>query len=79
MPDENIEVISYSGYRDDEKPMSFILHNEKIRITKILDMWIEEGFHDRVRKRFFQISGSDGFIHKIYFVEKTKEWFICKK
>lgn len=79
MPDERIKVIAYSGYRPEEIPRSFILHNEKIEIIEILDMWIEEGLHDRSRKRFFKVRGSDGFIYKIYLDEKTEEWFICKK
>lgn len=79
MSDVKIEVICYSGYRTDEKPMAFILQNEKIEIIEILDMWIEEGLHDKIRKRFFKVKGSDGFIHKIYLDEKTKEWFMCKK
>jgi len=75
MPHQRIEVIVYSGYRDEETPRAFILQNEKIEVVEILDMWIEEGFVNRVRKRFFKIKGSDGYIHKIYYDRKTMEWF----
>ncbi len=79
MPDQRIEVIVYSGYRDEETPRAFILQNEKIEVVEILDMWIEEGFVNRVRKRFFKIKGSDGYIHKIYCDSKTMEWFHIQK
>jgi hypothetical protein len=78
MPDEIIKVQCHSGYRTEERPLAFILNNETINIVEILDRWIEEGIHDKIRKRYFQVKGSDGLIHKIYFIEKTKEWFICK-
>lgn len=78
MVDKKIEVITYSGYRGEETPRAFILHNEKIEITGILDMWIEEGLRDRSRKRFFKVRGNDKFTYKLYFDEKTREWFVCK-
>ena len=77
MSDVKIEVICYSGYRTEERPRTFIIHNEKIEIAEILDMWIEEGIYDKVRKTFFKVKGRDGSIHKIYLVEKTREWFVC--
>ncbi|MGD0917877.1 MAG: hypothetical protein ABSB22_15605 [Thermodesulfobacteriota bacterium] len=44
-------------------------------MVAILNMWIEEGIEDRVRKRFFKVKGSDGKTHKIYCDEKQMEWF----
>lgn len=75
MPNERIEVIAYSSYRGEESPRAFILHGEKIEVIEILGMWIEEGFENRVRKRFFEVKGSDGYTHKIYRDEKAMEWF----
>lgn len=78
MLDEKIAVKSYSGYRADEAPRSFILRGEEIEIAKILDLWIEEGAGDRARKRFFRVMDRDGFAYKIYRNERTEEWFLCK-
>ncbi len=72
---ERIEVISYSGYRDNERPASFFARSEKIEVVEILERWIEEGLEDRARKRFFRLKGSDGNIHLIYYDEKASEWF----
>jgi hypothetical protein len=74
MDDEKIRVISYSGHRREEIPRVFFLGNTKVDIVEVLDMWIEEGFGDRVRLRFFKVRGDDGFIHKIYRDERTNEW-----
>jgi len=77
MPDEKIEVISYSGYRGEETPRSFLLHNEKIEVLEIQDMWVEEVLEVRVRRRCFKVKGSDGYSHKIYYDEKAEEWFLA--
>lgn len=75
MSDTRIDVITYSGYRGEETPRSILLHDEKIDVVAIVKMWIEEGFEDRVEKRFFKVKGSDGKTHKIYYDERAMEWF----
>lgn len=75
MSDTQIDVITYSGYRGEEAPRSILLHNEKIEVVAILDMWIEEGLEDRARKRFFKVKGSDEKKHKIYYDEKEMKWY----
>jgi len=75
MSDSRIDVITYSGYRGEETPRSILFRDEKIEVVAILNMWIEEGFEDRARKRFFKVKGSDGKTHKIYYDEKEMEWF----
>jgi len=52
-----------------------LIHNEKIEVVSILNMWIEEGSKDRARKRFFRVKGNDGKTHKLYYGEKEMEWF----
>ena len=74
MSNERVQVLAYSGYRGEETPRSIILHNEKIEVVVILNMWIEEGLEERTIKRFFKVRGSDGFDYKIYYDEKTMEW-----
>mgnify|MGYP001043449285 CR=1 FL=1 len=75
MSEEKIRVVAYSGYRGEETPKTIIHHHEKIEVIEILSRWIEEGLGDRLRKRFFVIKGSDGGIHKIFYDEKTQEWY----
>ena len=70
-----IDVITYSGYRGEETPRSILIHNEKIEVVAILNMWIEEGSEDRARKRFFKVKGTDGKTYKIYYDDEEMEWF----
>ncbi len=73
--DQDIKVMSYSGYRGEENPRTFILQNKKIEILYILKSWIEEDYLSRERKRFFRIEGSDGLEHTIYYDEESMDWF----
>jgi hypothetical protein len=76
---ERIEVVAYSGYQGEETPRSFIFQGKETKISEILSMWIEEHFEDKTRKRFFQVRGSDGYKHKIYYDEEMKQWFLTKE
>ncbi len=75
MHTEKIEVISYAGRKGDERPVTFILRGLRIDIVEILEHWIEEGFEDRIRKRYFRVKGSDGGMHRIYYEEQVREWY----
>lgn len=75
MNTEPIDVISYSGRKGYERPTTFILHGLRIDVLEILDYWLEEGFKDRMLKRFFKIRGSDGNTHRLYHDEHTLEWY----
>lgn len=75
MIDEMLEVITYSGYRGEEVPRGFSLHEKRVEVVEILDTWIEEDFTNKVRKRFFKVKGKDGDTHQIYYNEKTLAWF----
>jgi hypothetical protein len=70
-----IRVIAYSGYQGDERPLSFFIDGEKINVAEILDMWIEEGLSDKVRKRFFIVKADDQKRYRIYCDKKTLHWF----
>jgi hypothetical protein len=76
MPDKKIHVFSYSGYRAHEIPRAFMINNQKIEITDILDMWIEEKKKTFSRKRVYKVKGDDGFVYTLYFDEKETEWFL---
>ena len=76
MPDEKITIIAYSGYRNDECPRAFILYEDEIFVKNTISTWIEEDLAGESRKRYFTVKGSDGYIYKIYYDEKKKEWFL---
>jgi len=75
MYSDRIDVVSYAGRKGDERPCSFILKGLRIDVIEILDIWLEEGLRDRVRKRYFKVKGSDGNAHRIYYNENSQEWY----
>jgi hypothetical protein len=79
MPEEKINVFAYSGFRGEEIPKTFILDEKRIKIVEIQDRWVEEGLGDRATKQFFEVKGSDGANHEIFYDEKTTEWFYRSK
>jgi len=75
MPDAKIDVSSHAGYMGEESPRVFFIHGEKITVLETLEIWIEEEGHERKRRRFFLLKGSDGFIHKLYYDLSDQEWY----
>lgn len=78
MSDKKITVIAYSGYRNDESPRSFILYDEEITVNETISKWIEEDLYTKSRKRYFIVKGEDGYVYKMYYDEKRKEWFLVR-
>ena len=71
----SIKVLTYSGYRGDERPTSLVINDKTMTVVEILDRWIEEGFSDRVRKRFFIVKADNNQDYKIFIDETSSEWF----
>ena len=75
MSEEKVRVMAYSGNRGEETPRALVLGGKRIEVIEIQESWIEEGIEDRTTKRFFKVKGSDGEIHKIFYDEKTAQWY----
>ena len=67
-----INVKCYSGYKADEKPLSFILDGKKLLIAKIINQWRSPGFN------YFKVLADDGktYLLKNYYQEG--EWALEK-
>jgi len=77
--EERIEVIAYSGYRGEEIPRTIFFQSERIEVIEVLKQWIQERSDNREIKRFYQLKGSDGNLHMIYYDEKIMEWFYVNR
>jgi len=75
MSDARIEVIAYSGYRGEETPRAFTLHDKSIEVTEIEERWIEEGIEDKTTRRCFKVKGDDRLVHTLCYNEKAMEWY----
>ncbi len=63
-----IEVKCYSGYRGEETPRTIFLNDKKIKVNKILDMWLAPDH------RYFKFLGSDEGIYIIRYGEEKNIW-----
>jgi hypothetical protein len=77
--EERIEVIAYSGYRGEETPRTILFRGQRTEVIEVLGQWIQERSDNRETKRFYQVKGSDGNLHVIYYDEKSAEWFRINK
>ena len=79
MGQREITVIAYAGHKGEECPRSFILKGEKIEVTEILEMWVEEDVRDRARKRCFSVRGENGYCYLISYDEQSGKWSVILK
>lgn len=67
-----IKVNAYSGYRANERPLSFLLDRAEMTVKKVIKRWAEPG------KDFFQVSADDGKAYLLYWERDSDSWFLAK-
>ncbi len=63
-----LRVSCYAGYRGEEAPRSMFIHDKKITVKNILDMWLAPDH------RYFKFLGSDDGEYIIRYDEKKCIW-----
>lgn len=76
MPDKELFVTTYAGYKGEERPKSFIIEGKTVEVLEIVERWVEEGRDYRRRRRFFEVKGSDGKDYRLYYDEAAEEWYL---
>lgn len=67
-----IEVVAYSGYRANERPLSFVYQQKEIEVEEVIDRWY--GFeHD-----YFKIRANDAKVYLIKWHRILDLWFLVK-
>jgi hypothetical protein len=74
-----IQVITYAGFKGEERPQSFFVGNTQISVVGVLEMWMEEAYLSGKRRRFFRVEGNDGLQYKLCIDEAEKSWFLVSK
>ena len=74
MKEERIEVVTYAGYKGEERPMSLIIRGKRIEVINMLESLVVEDIVSRTRKRSFLVKGSDGVHYRVYYYEDRGEW-----
>ncbi len=58
---ENIDVSTHSGFKADERPVSFIWRGREYRIHEIIDRWYEGGIKPGDNSlSYFKVRADDG-------------------
>ena len=67
-----IEVEAYSGYKANERPLSFVLDQKKRVVVNVMDRWYGEE-HD-----YYKVLADDGRIYLIRWHRLLDLWFLVK-
>lgn len=65
-----IEVIAYSGYKANERPVYFVLDSKKRTVKEIRERWYGQD-HD-----YFKVLADDGRMYLLKWHRSSDSWFI---
>ena len=69
----SIEVIAYSGYKANERPLYFVLGNQKLEVTEILDRWYGRE-HD-----YFKVRARNGCLYLLRWHRFLDVWSLLRE
>lgn len=69
---KKIEVNAYSGYKANERPISFTLDDRKIEVRKIIDRWYGVDYD------YFKVLAGDGKIYLLRWHRTLDSWSLEK-
>jgi hypothetical protein len=69
---KKIEVVAYSGYKANERPISFIVDNREVEVMDIIDRWYDADYDN------FKTLGDDGKIYLLRWQRTSDLWFLEK-
>ena len=74
-PDElprKIEVTAYSGYKANERPLSFTFDDRTLEVRDIIDRWYG------VEHDYFKVLAGDGTVYLIRWNRLRDLWFLVR-
>lgn len=69
---KKIEVYAYSGYKANERPISFVVDDRKLEVSQIIDRWY--GVDDD----YFKVLAGDGKVYLLRWHRTLDAWYIEK-
>jgi len=69
---KKIEVVAYSGYKANERPLHFILDGKRLEVEEITDRWYGME-HDH-----FKVVADDGKVYLLKWHRALDVWFVDK-
>ncbi|MBI2471327.1 MAG: hypothetical protein HYV59_08815 [Planctomycetes bacterium] len=70
-----IQVSTYSGYKADERPISFVFKGKTHTIKEITNQVYEE-VPGKVRRKRYTIKTDEGITFRLLFEENQDRWFL---
>jgi len=73
-----IKVVSYAGYKGEERPLRFTFEGKEYKVSEILD----SSYHtdpEKGLRREFKLKTEDNQIFHIYYDEEKDAWFLIKQ
>ena len=71
--EREIDVIAYSGYKANERPLYMIVSHQKMEVREVLDRWYGE-IHD-----YFKVIDDDGRTYLLKWHRALDRWFLVKE
>jgi hypothetical protein len=70
--DREIDVIAYSGYKANERPLYLVVAQQKLEVREVLDRWYGQ-VHD-----YFKVMADDGRTYLLKWHRLSDTWFLAK-
>ena len=67
---EKTDVVAYSGYRANERPLYFVSDDRRLRVERVISRWIEPD------KDIFKVIAEDGKKYILGWVRNDDVWLI---
>jgi len=67
-----IEVVAYSGYKANERPLYFVLEQNKLGVVNVVDRWYG------VEHDYFKVLAEDGKVYLVRWHRLLDLWFVVK-
>ncbi len=69
---KEIEVVAYSGYKANERPLYFLIDSNRLEVEDIVDRWYGEE-HD-----YFKVLADDGRVYLLRWHRFEDRWSLMK-
>ena len=69
---ERIDVVAYSGYKANERPLYFVLNHQKREVKEILERWYGQN-HD-----YFKVLSDNGSVYLLKWLRFSDKGFVKK-
>jgi hypothetical protein len=64
--------MAYSGYKANERPLSFVLDGERLEVQNVIDRWYG------VENDYFKVAATDGKVYLLRWHRNLDLWFLEK-